>query len=203
MVNPDEIAVAIDPLRRNERTVLLQAGREVLRLRDEFLSSEISFLVETTLTGQGELALLERARTVGFKVNLAYVGLPRMEMSRSRVTERVLDGGHDVPLDDIQRRFGRSLANLPIALERADRAYLLDNAGLRHRLVYAVEAGRVKYRASTLPLAGLRRLLGLWRQQGEPRLRSAPRRADPSGETDRDVLEAGLRARFPDLGFQR
>ena len=151
VVNPDEIAVAIDPLRRNERTVLLQAGREVLRLRDEFLSSEISFLVETTLTGQGELALLERARTVGFKVNLAYVGLPRMEMSRSRVTERVLDGGHDVPLDDIQRRFGRSLANLPIALERADRAYLLDNAGLRHRLVYAVESGRVKYRASTLP----------------------------------------------------
>lgn len=53
------------------------------------------------------------------------------------------------------------------------------------------------------PLGELRRLLGLWRDQGEPRLRTAPRRANPSGETDLDVLEAGWRARGLDLAFRR
>ena len=53
------------------------------------------------------------------------------------------------------------------------------------------------------PLGELRRLLGLWREQGEPRLLTAPRRANPSGETDLDVLEAGWRARGLALAFRR
>ena len=107
--------------------------------------------METTLTGEGELALLKMARASDFKVNLAYAGLPRVEMSAARVSERVRDGGHDVPLDDIVRRFERSMANLHVALVLADRAYLLDDAGERHRLIYAVEAGRVKFCAARLP----------------------------------------------------
>ncbi len=43
------------------------------------------------------------------------------------------------------------MSDLRIALPFADRAYLLDNAGERHRLVYAIEAGRVKVRAERLP----------------------------------------------------
>jgi uncharacterized Ntn-hydrolase superfamily protein len=53
------------------------------------------------------------------------------------------------------------------------------------------------------PLGELRRLLGLWRDQGEMRLRTAPSRANPSGETDLDVLEAGWRARGSSLAFRR
>ena len=53
------------------------------------------------------------------------------------------------------------------------------------------------------PLGDLRRLLGLWRDQGEMRLRTAPSRANPSGETDLDVLEAGWRARGSSLAFRR
>lgn len=53
------------------------------------------------------------------------------------------------------------------------------------------------------PLQELRRLLVLWRREGEPRLRTAPRRDNPSGETDLDTLEAGWRARGSDLSFRR
>ena len=53
------------------------------------------------------------------------------------------------------------------------------------------------------PLAELGRLLGLWRQQAEPRLALAPRRANPSGFTDLDAIEAGWRARGLDLRFRR
>jgi uncharacterized Ntn-hydrolase superfamily protein len=58
------------------------------------------------------------------------------------------------------------------------------------------------------PLAELERLLGLWRQQAEPRLARAPRRANPSGFTDLDAIEAGWHASASptsglDLRFRR
>jgi uncharacterized Ntn-hydrolase superfamily protein len=53
------------------------------------------------------------------------------------------------------------------------------------------------------PLAELGRLLVLWREQAEPRLAQAPRRANPAGFTDLDAIEAGWRARGLDLRFRR
>ncbi|MBW8267920.1 DUF1028 domain-containing protein [Caldovatus aquaticus] len=53
------------------------------------------------------------------------------------------------------------------------------------------------------PLAELRRLLGLWRQVREPGLARAPCKANPSGETDLDKIEAEWIARGLDLRFRR
>lgn len=53
------------------------------------------------------------------------------------------------------------------------------------------------------PLAELGRLVGLWREQGEPRLAMAPRRSNPAGFTDLDAIEAGWRARGLNLRFRR
>ncbi len=53
------------------------------------------------------------------------------------------------------------------------------------------------------PLAELDRLLGLWREQAEPRLAAAPRRANPAGFTDLDAIEAGWHARGLNLKFRR
>ncbi|MCS6890199.1 MAG: DUF1028 domain-containing protein [Rhodovarius sp.] len=44
------------------------------------------------------------------------------------------------------------------------------------------------------PLAELARLLGLWRQMVAPRLEERPRRADPAGLIDLEVIEARFRA---------
>jgi uncharacterized Ntn-hydrolase superfamily protein len=53
------------------------------------------------------------------------------------------------------------------------------------------------------PLAELRRLLDLWKIEGVPRLGIAPSKANPSGLTDLDALEAGWIARGLDLRFRR
>jgi uncharacterized Ntn-hydrolase superfamily protein len=53
------------------------------------------------------------------------------------------------------------------------------------------------------PLAELRRLLGVWKEQGVPRLGIAPSKANPSGLTDLDAIEAGWIARGMDLRFRR
>lgn len=53
------------------------------------------------------------------------------------------------------------------------------------------------------PLRELRRLLDIWRREGEPRLVLAPCKANPSGFIDLDAIEAGWRARGMDLRFRR
>jgi len=45
-------------------------------------------------------------------VELIYLALPSIEMSRFRVAERVAHGGHDIPIRDIERRFSRSIHHL-------------------------------------------------------------------------------------------
>jgi uncharacterized Ntn-hydrolase superfamily protein len=53
------------------------------------------------------------------------------------------------------------------------------------------------------PLMELRRLLGLWKTEGVARLGMAPSKANPSGLTDLDQIEAGWIARGLDLRFRR
>ncbi|MCF6502376.1 zeta toxin family protein, partial [Escherichia coli] len=130
---------------------MVQAGREAIKQREALLSQKASFAVETTLTGKGELDLMRRASAQGYKVNLFFVGLDSAQLSAGRVAQRVRSGGHPVPLDDIFRRFDRSLANLSAALPMADRAFVLDNSGLRRQLLLSVENGRVKHFTKQLP----------------------------------------------------
>jgi uncharacterized Ntn-hydrolase superfamily protein len=53
------------------------------------------------------------------------------------------------------------------------------------------------------PLAELRRLLTIWKAEGAPRAGIAPSKANPSGLTDLDAIEAGWIARGMDLRFRR
>ena len=53
------------------------------------------------------------------------------------------------------------------------------------------------------PLTELRRLLGIWRVEGQPRVGMAPSKANPSGFIDMDAIEAGWIARGMELRFRR
>jgi len=58
------------------------------------------------------LRLTNRLQRDGWQVELIYLALPNVGMSKMRVAERVTHGGHNIPLRDIERRFPRSLGNL-------------------------------------------------------------------------------------------
>ncbi len=55
---------------------------------------------------------MDRLRCDGWFVELIYLALPSIEMSKLHVAGRVAHGGHDIPLADIERRFPRSLRHL-------------------------------------------------------------------------------------------
>lgn len=151
IVNPDEIAAELSPHGRDDPKIVLRAGRIAAEQRREFLLVSQSFAFETTLSGHSEIRVLHDAREAGFKVNVVYVGLDDDLVSLTRVRARVLKGGHDVPVDAVMRRYGRSLANLPEAVRLSHRCFLLDNSQRRHRLLGAFEDGRVRWAARTVP----------------------------------------------------
>jgi predicted ABC-type ATPase len=59
---------------------------------------------------------------------LVYIGTEKVEINLSRIAQRVLSGGHDVPEIDVRRRFSRSFKNLPVAIRRSDHTLLFDNS---------------------------------------------------------------------------
>jgi len=49
---------------------------------------------------------------MGYVVTLLYFWLASPEMAFERVAKRVSEGGHDIPIDVIQRRYYRGIENL-------------------------------------------------------------------------------------------
>jgi predicted ABC-type ATPase len=109
-VNADLIAAGLSPLAPERE--LLAASRLFLSEIEACIAQREDFAFETTLAGRSYLKLIARLRAEGWRVELIYLALPSMEMSKLRVAERVAHGGHNIPLADIERRFARSLANL-------------------------------------------------------------------------------------------
>ena len=62
------------------------------------------------LAGRSYLRLIKKLQMNGWRVELIYLALPSVEISKMRVEERVLHGGHNIPVKDIECRFPRSLA---------------------------------------------------------------------------------------------
>ena len=149
VINPDVIAKEMNP--ENPEASALQAGKEAIRRQRGYLANSQSFAVETTMSGKRELDLLRSAKDAGYKVNLVYCGVADPKDSLSRVSLRATMGGHNVPPADIIRRYERSMENLPEALKIADRTFVLDNSGAKHKLTMTMEHGVARFMTKDQP----------------------------------------------------
>jgi predicted ABC-type ATPase len=110
LIDPNAIAREIDPV--NPTTATISAGRQALVLCQQYVESERSFVVETTLAGKSYLNLMREVKKRRWSVVLMYIGIDNPNINVQRVSDRVELGGHDVPRADILRRYERSLINL-------------------------------------------------------------------------------------------
>jgi predicted ABC-type ATPase len=151
LLDPDALANAIQADNKNKSP--LAAGREVLERIQQNLSARRSFAVETTLSGKLYLQTMLEARSLGFHINLIYVGTSDVSIHLARVAQRVELEGHNVPEPDVRRRYQRSLDNLLIAVPRADLALIFDNSkpvldqhdGPAYHLAAIIEDGRAEW----------------------------------------------------------
>ena len=108
-VNADLIALGLAPF--SPATVPIKAGKLVLGQIREFSERGVDFAFETTLSGTSYARLLRNLKVSGYSVHLIFLWIPSPELAIQRIKERVREGGHDVPSNDVKRRFFRGIDN--------------------------------------------------------------------------------------------
>ena len=109
-VNADEIAKGLSPF--CPESVSIQAGKLMLERIETLLTYNVSFAIETTLSTRSYKNLVPRAQEKGYNVSLLFFWLESPEVACERVKKRVSEGGHDIPVDTIYRRYWLGLENL-------------------------------------------------------------------------------------------
>ena len=85
----------------------MEAGKLFLKTMNAIVANRKSFAFETTSSGLNYVEQIKKWKKIGYEVILYYLSLPNEEMAVKRVQLRVAQGGHNVPVDVIKRRYHR------------------------------------------------------------------------------------------------
>jgi predicted ABC-type ATPase len=156
-LNPDD--VARDRFGDwNSPQAVLDAARWTEARREELLAAGEGIAFETVFSSAGKVDFVARAKARGYFVRIFFIGTADPRINAARVADRVMAGGHTVPIEKIVSRYHRAMANLPAAIGLADRVYLYDNS------VESVEA-RLCIRTQDTALRKVYGALPAWIQQ--------------------------------------
>jgi len=126
-VNADEIARGLSPFQPEK--VAFEAGRIMLHRVEELLRRGETFALETTLATKIYQQKIRAAQQQGYSVILLYFWLNSPELAQERVKTRVLEGGHYIPPDVINRRYWQGINRLfDSYLPLVDEASVYDNS---------------------------------------------------------------------------
>ncbi|MCF6227164.1 MAG: zeta toxin family protein [Planctomycetes bacterium] len=126
-INADLIATGLSPLDIDSGQ--MRASRIFIGEVEKAIQAREDFSFETTLAGKTHVKRVKRMQAEGWQVELIYLYLPSIESSENRVAERVAHGGHDIRLEDIRRRYARSIKNLiDIFMPICDTTLCIDNS---------------------------------------------------------------------------
>jgi predicted ABC-type ATPase len=125
-VNADLIAAGLSPFAPD--LVAFKAGRLMLETIADYARRGVSFSLETTLSGLTYAQMIPAWRASGYTVKLIFLSLPDADMAIERVSIRVRQGGHNIPVDVIRRRFSHGLTNFERYKLLVDSWQLYDNS---------------------------------------------------------------------------
>lgn len=106
---------------------IISGGKAAVKLINECLGKGICFTQETTLSGHKTANTAKAALERGYYVRLYYVGLNSLEESLKRIQNRVAKGGHDIPRENVERRFKTRFADVAAVLPYCNEATFYDN----------------------------------------------------------------------------
>ena len=125
-INADEIARGLSPF--HPESVPIEAGKLMISRINDLMKKGETFAVETTLSTHSYVNLTKRAHKSGYMVELIFLWLSSPEVAIKRVAKRVSEGGHNIPVDVIRRRYAAGIQNLiEIYSQIVDRWILIDN----------------------------------------------------------------------------
>ena len=133
-VNADLIATGLSPLR--PELAARAAARLVLAEFDRLVELREDFAFESTLSGRSYIDRIRRWKGFGYHVEIVFLRLHSARLALQRIATRVRQGGHDVPLVDVMRRFKRGAVNFETLYRPlADSWAVYDNSGAKPLLI--------------------------------------------------------------------
>lgn len=105
----------------------IEGGKAAIHKINDCMERGISFTQETTLSGVRTEKTIQRAKEAGYYIRLYYIGISSAEESIKRIENRVAKGGHDIPSEDVHRRFAGRFESLVRVLPYCDEVALFDN----------------------------------------------------------------------------
>lgn len=139
VIDSDHIAMQINP--DNPRLADIEAGRKAIELFKFAIRHNISFSMESTLSGKSILQRMEVAKR-NFYTRLNYVGVDDPKINIARVKARVKAGGHFIDEETIKRRYQISRKNLIQAILLNDEAFIYDNSSDSPKIQLVISANK-------------------------------------------------------------
>jgi predicted ABC-type ATPase len=105
-INADLIATGLSPF--SPQQAAIKSGKLVLGQIKEYSENGVDFGFETTMSGVTYLKYFKMLKEKSYKIHIYFLWIPSSQLAVARVKDRVVQGGHNVPIADIKRRFERS-----------------------------------------------------------------------------------------------
>ena len=96
--------------------------------RERCINEKQSFVFETVMSAEDKIDFINRAKKAGFFIRLFFISTDSPTINASRIADRVMKGGHDVPITKIVSRYFKSIKNCMKASMIVDRLYVYDNS---------------------------------------------------------------------------
>ena len=122
-INPDNVARDVFG-DWNDLEAVLKAANYCNDWRERCLAERRSHIFETVMSAGDKVDYIMRAKMGGFFIRLFFVSTESPTINAKRVANRVLNGGHDVPIPKIISRYDKSIANCQLLA----RLYVYDNS---------------------------------------------------------------------------
>ena len=142
-INPDQIAK--DKFGDwNSVEAVMKSVKYCEELRESCLRERKSLIFETVLSADDKLNYIRRAKEAGFFVRVFFVATNHPSINAARIAQRVIKGGHDVPITKIISRYYKSLLNCRDISRDVDRTYIYDNSvdGREAQLLFRLVDGQ-------------------------------------------------------------
>ena len=106
-INADEISKELHGDFKNTLIV----GKEFFNRISKLIAENKSFIIETTLSGKYVGEFIDNLKMSNYSITLIFIFLKSYKEAIKRIENRVKEGGHFVPHEDVKRRFYRSINN--------------------------------------------------------------------------------------------
>lgn len=107
----------------------IEAGKQLLKIQKDCFEKGLSCNRETTLCGNNIITSIKKAKDLGYKIHLRYVGVIDPQIAIDRVKKRIELGGHGVSESTIEHRYETSAENFLKIYDLCDQINIYDNSG--------------------------------------------------------------------------